>query len=416
MEIEELRLKIIKAADVNWFENVTETLPFIWQQDKKLTKGVTSIFEIISNQVKKWEASNIELPEEFKNSLNNFKQLKNQIEYFVVNNEVSSANSLTANWEGEIRPHLQNLNHCFIFEHPITQFLYSIWITKRENFHGAFEFIKGNGSQLANKKENFIGALMAYEFTKDSNTKVISKNDAEKKTLKENKENFYSYISESESHLIDYLNKTEIKVLQFSRLIENLELQKKEEIETWFENTKERIETFDNTSQENIINLERTYEEILRLKKPAEYWNKRAANLNKEGWASLYWLVGLVIFGCFTLYFLLWQTPEGMLKSFFSEDKGIAIKWSIVYVTFISLIAFGIRAISKVMFSSFHLARDAEEREQLAYVYLALIKDKAIDKEDKTLIMQSLFSRADSGLLKEDSSPTMPGLANKLMQ
>jgi hypothetical protein len=57
----------------------------------------------------------------------------------------------------------------------------------------------------------------------------------------------------------------------------------------------------------------------------------------------------------------------------------------------------------------FHLSRDAEEREQLSYFYLALIKEGAVEKEDRHLIMQSLFSRADSGLLKEDSSPTMPG-------
>ena len=59
-------------------------------------------------------------------------------------------------------------------------------------------------------------------------------------------------------------------------------------------------------------------------------------------------------------------------------------------------------------FSSFHLARDAEEREQLTYVYLSLIKDSAVDEKEKSLIMQSLFSRAETGLLKGDSGPAMP--------
>ena len=60
------------------------------------------------------------------------------------------------------------------------------------------------------------------------------------------------------------------------------------------------------------------------------------------------------------------------------------------------------------MFSSFHLARDSEERHTLTYFYLSLLKESEIDPEEKKLIMQSLFSRADTGLLKEDSSPTMP--------
>ncbi|MEN9370567.1 MAG: hypothetical protein RI952_1432 [Bacteroidota bacterium] len=96
-----------------------------------------------------------------------------------------------------------------------------------------------------------------------------------------------------------------------------------------------------------------------------------------------------------------------MLLSFIKGDAQ-AIKWSIIYVTFISFLAFGIRALNKVAFSSFHLARDSEEREQLTYVYLSLKKDNAIEEKDRILILQSLFSRAETGLLKDESGPTMP--------
>jgi len=57
--------------------------------------------------------------------------------------------------------------------------------------------------------------------------------------------------------------------------------------------------------------------------------------------------------------------------------------------------------------SSFHLARDASEREQLTYVYLALIEGKAITDKERAIILNALFSRADTGLLKGDSAPTM---------
>lgn len=86
-----------------------------------------------------------------------------------------------------------------------------------------------------------------------------------------------------------------------------------------------------------------------------------------------------------------------------------------MYITVISFIAFGLRALFKVMFSSFHLARDCEERHTLTYFYLALLKDSNVDDKDRQLIMQSLFSRADTGLLKDDSSPTMPNdIAGKI--
>jgi hypothetical protein len=100
-----------------------------------------------------------------------------------------------------------------------------------------------------------------------------------------------------------------------------------------------------------------------------------------------------------------------MLVKIFSEDKCKAIRWSIVFLAFLSILIYGIKTLNKVTFSSFHLARDAEERYQLTHVYLALINEKALEKEDRLLVMQSLFSRADTGLLKEDSSPSMPGAA-----
>jgi len=58
--------------------------------------------------------------------------------------------------------------------------------------------------------------------------------------------------------------------------------------------------------------------------------------------------------------------------------------------------------------SAYHLSRDAKERHQLSYFYLALIKDKAIAEEDRTIVLQSLFSRSDTGLIKGDSSPSFP--------
>lgn len=53
------------------------------------------------------------------------------------------------------------------------------------------------------------------------------------------------------------------------------------------------------------------------------------------------------------------------------------------------------------------MSRDAKEREQLSYYYLSLIKAKAITDRERALIINSLFSRSDTGLLKGDSAPTM---------
>lgn len=115
-----------------------------------------------------------------------------------------------------------------------------------------------------------------------------------------------------------------------------------------------------------------------------------------------------MLISAFSLGKILWTSPEHIYISWFNNDKSAAIRWSIVYITLISFMAFCIRAITKVMFSSFHLARDCEERYTLTYFYLSLLKDSKVDDKDRQLIIQSLFSRAETGLLKDDSSPTMP--------
>lgn len=61
------------------------------------------------------------------------------------------------------------------------------------------------------------------------------------------------------------------------------------------------------------------------------------------------------------------------------------------------------------------MALDNKERHTLTYFYLALLKDSNVDENDRQLIMESLFSRADTGLLKEEGGPTMPNDVSKLL-
>ncbi len=168
--------------------------------------------------------------------------------------------------------------------------------------------------------------------------------------------------------------------------------------------------TLDTDSKEKFSNLEETYFRKLQLSKPARYWHKKStkyytdANKMKR---ILLWVVGL---SSLFLALILTISPKWIFETVFSENRAAIIRWSLVFITLISLIAFTVRAITKVMFSSFHLARDAEERHTLTFFYLSLLaeKDSTINDEDRKLILQSLFSRAETGLLKDDSGPTMP--------
>jgi len=355
--------------------------------------------------------------------------LRNQIESFINSYKTHLEPQLNSGWRN-VQNQLQSDGHQLTYDSPQTEFLIDLNKEFPNYVSGAYHYILG--SYNFNTHDNFTGGLLAYEFELKDHTNLTQRRGKEKSSITKIKNDLREQLNESETQLTEHLTNANEEYKEYIEKIEEFKTEKEDVFNDWFEGNEENevigvkkefddfksnkesifTEWFEGTedilgAKKKVSDLEHTYEELLRLKKPAEYWKTRATTLKSEGWKSIYWLIGLVVFACITLYLLLWLTPEGMLLSFV-KGNAQAIKWSIVYVTFISFLAYGIRALNKIAFSSFHLARDAEEKEQLTYVYLALIKDSAVDEKDKNLILQSLFSRADTGLLKDDSGPTMP--------
>lgn len=404
MTAKEVRETIINASETEWFNSINLTIDYPHISFSQDFKGFGSIHKFLSNQSKGWEKHE-DLPNELEQSKKKFSSLKDRLENFLISHKDQPFKSNLDNYWRTEESQLKSKAYLFVYDSPITEFLIQVHQDYPKYFQGAYKFIIGSNN--INDRDGFIGSIMAYEFYFKDDTEILQRRKKETSSLRKIKNDLRNQIAESESHLTEYLDKSQVEYWNYIRKIDEFKTEKEDVFDSWFNESKSNFNNFDNESKEKITSLEKTYEEILRLKKPAEYWNKRASKLKKEGWKAIYWLIGMIAFACITLYLLLWLTPEGMLLSF-KGDQYLAIKWSLIYVTFLSFLAYGIRALNKVAFSSFHLARDAEEREQLTYVYLSLIKESAVDEKEKSLIMQSLFSRADTGLLKDVSSPTMP--------
>ncbi|MDO6762302.1 DUF6161 domain-containing protein [Agarivorans sp. 1_MG-2023] len=156
--------------------------------------------------------------------------------------------------------------------------------------------------------------------------------------------------------------------------------------------------------------LERAYGEKLRLSKPAEYWNESALKFKNEGrlWSVLLviaLIAGTLMFNSLFHSFLVGEVRELDLKTL----QGV-----ILFATVVAVYGFFIKVLSKMVFSSFHLMRDSEEREQLTYLYLSLQNLNAIDLESRNLVLQSLFSRSDSGMLSGENGLKMPTINEAL--
>lgn len=181
------------------------------------------------------------------------------------------------------------------------------------------------------------------------------------------------------------------------KIINNWQAEKSDEFDNWFKETDERHK-----------GLETAWNAKLALSKPAEYWENRKKLMNKHGKDALNLTIGFISVIVVILWFILTVTPDTLFMSLFAENPAKGIRWSIVFIAFLTFSGIGVRMLTKYMFSCFHLARDAEERLTLTHYYQSMAAEGLIATEERTMVIQSLFSRSDTGLLKEDSGPTMP--------
>lgn len=169
---------------------------------------------------------------------------------------------------------------------------------------------------------------------------------------------------------------------------------------------KQREETnqFIEEKKNKFNDLEKAYGEKLSLSEPAKYWEDMAKSYK---WKGLLWLaISIVIAGGIIagLIFLIINTQNLFEENSYWLDL---IKDTAILTVITSIAIYILRISTKLAMSSFHLSRDAVERKQLCHFYLSLIKNNAVSEKERALIINSLFSRSDTGLLKGDSSPSM---------
>lgn len=150
--------------------------------------------------------------------------------------------------------------------------------------------------------------------------------------------------------------------------------------------------------------LEQLYEEKLKLQAPAQYWEEMESDYRESG---IWWFIGSMGVAVATVVLLIYIFK--MLPNTLSLEYNwmYIFKTSAVITIITSIAVYVLRLAVKMATSSFHLSRDARERSRLTYFYLALIQNKAVTDKERAIVLNSLFSRSDTGLLKGDSSPVM---------
>lgn len=215
-------------------------------------------------------------------------------------------------------------------------------------------------------------------------------------------------VKEAEKEIANLLEKT-------TTLFHDQELRVKdlwENNKVELEKQKEELTNYVNQKQIIMTDLEKTYEEKLRLSKPADYWLKMSKSYRKGGYGWLITSAILAIAIITMLTIMIIKVPTLFTNNVYWLD---IVKNTALLTVITGVAIYILRITVKLSMSSFHLSRDAKEREQLTYFYLSLMKNAAITEKERALIINSLFSRSDTGLLKGDSAPSMTSNISDLL-
>lgn len=247
--------------------------------------------------------------------------------------------------------------------HPCTKPFIEYHLKHGMRVAGAFIGYVTNRRLSLSTKEEFLGSMLAHEFFHpDFNIK--SRHEEEKRSL-----------DKLHDEALDRLVK----------LREQFELQERRSGQQHRRQQAEFVQQMGKWKQE-VQNLEQFYRKVLRWKEPAKHWEKAAAEHKRQGLTaigvlSIAVIVGLALLGGFIYSWLQGQKIGVDLNTL----HGIVLFGSIL-----TIYGFFIRVLSRLSFSSFHLMRDAKEREQLTYLYLSLSEDDHHpDLETRHIVLQS---------------------------
>ena len=263
---------------------------------------------------------------------------------------------------------------------------------------GAYNLLFGRS--IGNSSENFFGAARAYEFSLQGSDDLQKRRTSEKRS-----------IAQLRKHLDQVAHEFELDSKQHLNAFQNEWSTAQDEFSVWDVETKAKVSSIFEEIENRSEKLEQRYSEQLKIKGPVQYWNQMAAHHRDRGyiWSVLSSVVVFITgFGAYMLI----ANPPAALSANILDGDAVAVKTLLLFVTFLSFFGFLVRMTAKFAYSAFHLESDAKERENLSMVYLSLVESTEMTNEDRVLILQALFSRSDSGLLKGESGPTLPGLAN----
>jgi hypothetical protein len=299
---------------------------------------------------------------------------------------------------------LHNYRDKFIFsDSPEAPFLTALYGISPETGNAALSFFHGGTDQAQGGSAAFSGLVAATLFRHPAF--VTERLESELTAFAERRASSEKIQRQFEQSITRWREEYSAELTRHKEVIDTGQ----NEFAAVLRSSGETLSGVETDFRKRLEALESSFGEQMKLKKPVEYWDNLDSQYTRDGrWWILATVAATVALGAAMVWFV--YRPPDLLKDpnfSFSGFKGALLIGAAV-----SMAVFLINLLSRLATSAFHLARDARERGRLTHVYLALAADKAIEAEERKIVLTSLFSRSDTGLLKGDTSAPAPvGLA-----
>ena len=168
-----------------------------------------------------------------------------------------------------------------------------------------------------------------------------------------------------------------------------------------FSEFKESLNEWQNEKQSKLNDLEETYKNKLSLEAPEQLWNERAEEHKQRAIKWTFFLIFAVSALICSLVFLVLAIHNYSSK--ISKDIPF-ISESFILISVISFFVYIVRVLIKIVMSNHHLATEYRQKAALTRFYQSLTyAGTDIDKEERLIIINSLFSRVETGLVKTEA-------------
>lgn len=344
---------------------------------------------------------------QYLNAGDQFRNFFQKLNELVIESKSLDVSETNQRLESLNHSYLRNINSYWLWHgHPyVTPLISCIEKYGADAANGFLAYTYGKSLGNINQKNFFAGSLAAFEFF-DAPDEHTKRKSGEKISLTQLRTRFEEAQDELFSE-VEALKEDAKRWTEQSKRKQIKRYQAQKAISAkLYERAKGEFKSQMDQWNSEFTNLRKVYEDHLKLEAPAKYWNDAAKKFKTQGIACVAILIAIVVLGVVKVSSVLetWML-KGETPLSLNSIQGIVLFGSLA-----AIFAYGVRVLSRMAFSSFHLMRDAEERHQLTHLYLSLINETESDERAREIILQALFSRSETGLLVTENGPTMPGI------